>query len=196
MGEKWSFSKETKEKMSVIAKKYYKENPNSKRGFQIGVSYNKGKKLPWITVSNKKRKGSKWGHHTDETKKKISNTKLTKYTFEERSKIAKHARKFNILPKKDTTIEIKIQEFLNTLNINYFTHQYMNIKHGYQCDVFIPSLNLVIEADGNYWHDYPDGREIDHLRTKELLEAGYKVLRIWESDIRKMDIIKFQEMLI
>jgi len=97
-----------------------------------------------------------------------------------------------ILPKKDTTIEVKIQNFLKKLGIDFFTHQYMKIKHGYQCDILIPSMNLVIECDGDYWHKYPLGNDIDHVRTSELLKKGFKVLRLWEFEIKKMDIGQFQ----
>ena len=102
-------------------------------------------------------------------------------------------RKYQVLPKKDTKIEVKIQNFLKELGISFFTHQYMKIEHGYQCDILIPYLNLVIECDGDYWHKYPIGRDIDHIRTNELIKKGFKVLRIWEFEIKKMNIDTFKE---
>ena len=105
------------------------------------------------------------------------------------------ARAKQILPKKDTKIEVKIQKFLKRLGIEFFTHQYMKIEHGYQCDILIPSMNMVIECDGDYWHKYPVGNEIDHIRTSELLGKGFKVLRMWECEIKKLDINKFQGIL-
>lgn len=94
-----------------------------------------------------------------------------------------------VFPKKDTSIEIKIQNQLRELGYDFFTHQYMKeIEHRYQCDILIPSLNLVIECDGNYWHKYPVGNDIDHIRTSELVSKGFKVLRLWELDIRKMSL--------
>ena len=71
----------------------------------------------------------------------------------------------------------------------------MKIKHGYLCDFFIPSLNLIIETDGDYWHKYPIGRDIDKVRTKELIEKGFKVLRLWENEIVKMDLKELKEKL-
>ena len=83
--------------------------------------------------------------------------------------------------------------FLKELGYEFFTHQYMKeIEHGYQCDILIPSMNLVIECDGVYWHKYPIGNNIDHIRTKELLEKGFKVLRLWEKEINVMNIIQFK----
>jgi very-short-patch-repair endonuclease len=108
-----------------------------------------------------------------------------------RQKLRNH-RATQIFPLKDSSIEIKIQNYLKQLNIDFFTHQYMNITHGYQCDIFIPSLNLVVECDGIYWHHYPTGRDIDHIRTKELLDKGFKVLRLWEFEIRDISLTEFE----
>lgn len=105
-------------------------------------------------------------------------------------------RKTAVFPKKDTSIEVKIQNFLKILGIEFFTHQYMKIEHGYQCDILIPSMNLVIECDGDYWHKYSTGRDIDHIRTSELLSKGFKVLRLWENEIKIMELNDFKEKLI
>lgn len=107
----------------------------------------------------------------------------------------KKARAKQITPTKDTKIEVKIQNFLKQLGIDFFTHQYMKIEHGYQCDILIPSMNLIIECDGDYWHKYPIGRNIDNIRTSELLERGFKVLRLWEFEIKPMTIKQFEEKL-
>lgn len=112
------------------------------------------------------------------------------------SKQMKERRKNMIFPTKDSSIEIKIQNFLKQLGIEFFTHQYMKeIEHGYQCDILIPSMNLVIECDGNYWHKYPIGKDIDHIRTKELIEKGFKVLRLWEFEIKAMSLNQFKNKL-
>lgn len=114
-----------------------------------------------------------------------------------------------ILPKKDTSIEIKIQNFLKQLYIEFFTHQHMHIEHGYQCDIFIPNLNTIIECDGDYWHGNRElfsedklskrilnQRKLDNIRTRELIEKGYKVIRLWEKDIKLMNINKFKEIIL
>jgi len=102
-------------------------------------------------------------------------------------------RSKRVFPLKDTTIEVKLQMYLKELKIEFFTHRYMNeIKHAYQCDIFIPSLNLVVECDGDYWHRYPTGRDIDHVRTAELLEKGFKVLRLWEFEIKDLGLDEFK----
>ncbi len=131
------------------------------------------KKLSKAKLGNKYNLGNK---HTEESIKKI-----------------KEARAKQILQIKETSIEIKIKDFLKQLGIDFFTHQYMKeIEHSYQCDILIPSMNLVIECDGDYWHKYPIGLEKDHIRTKELIEKGFKVLRLWEYEIRVMKIEEFK----
>jgi len=109
-------------------------------------------------------------------------------------KIKKNRAK-QVLPKRDTKIEVKIQNFLKTLGIEFFTHQYMDIKHNYLCDILIPSMNLVIECDGTYWHKYPIGNDLDYIRTKELIEKGFKVLRLWEFEINEMSVEGFENKL-
>lgn len=54
---------------------------------------------------------------------------------------------------------------------------------GYYCvDAFIPP-DIVIEVDGEYWHNFPDGLDRDFIKTKALEDAGYKVHRYWAKDM-------------
>ncbi len=122
-----------------------------------------------------------------------------------RSKI-KVARAKQVLPLFDSSIEVKIQNFLKHLGIEFLTHQYINIKYAYQCDILIPSMNTVIECDGDYWHGnldkYGDCRNLtskqkiqrclDYERTAQLECEGFKVIRLWENDINKMDVNEFK----
>ena len=123
---------------------------------------------------------------------------------EKRIKI-KNKRKLQIFPIKDTSIEVKIQKFLTQLQIEYFTHKYMHIEHGYQCDIFIPvqkgiMQKTIIECDGDYWHGNPIIYPIpinetqrlalikDKIRTKELKVKGFRVIRLWENEIKQMNL--------
>lgn len=149
------------------------------------------------------KKSEEWKHKIAESNKRTKNspewlatTGLKMLEF----------RKQLVVPKKDTSIEVKVQEMLKQLGMEFFTHSYINILHGYQCDLFVPALNLIIECDGDYWHGNPaffkdlndrqkKQRERDVLRTKELNAKGYNVLRLWECDIRKMNLETFAIML-
>lgn len=96
----------------------------------------------------------------------------------------KLARSKQIFPKNDTGIELKMQDLLRQLGIEFKKHHSIaGIPHSYQCDIFIPDTRTVIECDGNYWHKHPFGLPIDHLRTAELRAAGYRVIRLWEHQI-------------
>lgn len=120
---------------------------------------------------------------------KINNPFINKKHSENTINNIKQKRAKQIVPLQDTTIEVKIQDYLKLLGIDFLTHQYMKeIEHSYQCDIFIPSMRLVIECDGIYWHKYPTGNNIDHIRTEEMISKGFKVLRLWEIDIRKMTL--------
>jgi len=212
-GHKLSLGSEIKRRenisLALIGKTLSKKHcENMSKGMK-----NPSKEIKEKRVRNRMKKG--WFKNLKETKKKMSesnhcywkdkqfsedhikNLKKShiKYYKEHPEEIErlKEQRAKIVLPVKDTSIEVKIQQFLKTLGIEYFTHQYMKIEHGYQCDVLIPSMNLVIECDGDYWHKYPIGREIDHIRTKELIEKGFKVLRLWEFEIREITLDDFED---
>ncbi len=179
-------SKETKTKMSIAKRKRMKE-----LGYVNSPETRKKLSETW------KKKWVK-GEVTDRQKTNIIG-KGIKTQFKKGHKVpekwreaVRKNRATQIFPKIDSSIEVKIQNYLEQLKIEFFTHQYMNIKHKYQCDILIPSMNLVIECDGNYWHKYPIGMEIDHIRTKELIEKGFKVLRLWEIEIKDMNLNDFK----
>ncbi|MFE5331337.1 DUF559 domain-containing protein [Embleya sp. NPDC056575] len=60
-------------------------------------------------------------------------------------------------------------------------------------DAAIPDLRLVLQADGDYWHglherDHRDPRVAanmanDAYQDRKLTEAGWQVLRFWETDL-------------
>lgn len=65
-------------------------------------------------------------------------------------------------------------------------------------DVYVPEYNLIIFWDGEYWHGHPtklkngipDKRQdqrIKYDKSQEayLLKCGYKILRFWESEVKK-----------
>ena len=91
---------------------------------------------------------------------------------------SKDARLYQIMPYKDTTIEIKLQQSLNNINIEFEKHKPI---FG-QPDIFIKP-NVCVFADGDYWHGLEKSKRRDREVNKTLKSHGYTVLRFWERDI-------------
>lgn len=134
-----------------------------------------------------------------DTIKRNGGFKQSDYQKKKASIAVKKARKLQIFPIKDTAIEVKMQNYLKQLGVEFYTHQWIDIEHGYQCDILIPSKKLVIECDGDYWHGYwsygnnlskdqKEQRKEDLIRTNEMRDKGYKVLRFWETEIKLMEL--------
>lgn len=136
-----------------------------------------------------------------------------KFSKEHRTKLSETKKrlyaegKLNIYnPIKNSSIEKKIQNFLKKLKIDFLTHQHIKIKHGYLVDILIPCMNVVVECDGDYFHGNINKYSIltekqekqkqkDKIRTKELIEKGFRVIRLWEREIKKMNIKIFKSIL-
>ena len=91
----------------------------------------------------------------------------------------------------DTKPERQLKAILDVSKLIY--------EHPFQVDdkvydFFIPSLNLLIEVDGNYWHGYGltkqqmnpmqfKHRTNDTFKTKLAKRRGFNLLRIWENSV-------------
>lgn len=117
---------------------------------------------------------------TEEHKKKIGAANKGKRRTEEHKQKYREARLKQVFPKGDTLIEKAIQKELTKRGI--FFQKQISLIGKYQADILIN--NLVVECDGDYWHNYPDGLEKDRVRDKDLIEAGYQVLRFWGNEIK------------
>ena len=169
-------SNETKEKISLSVKNFIQNNPNEV-GFQKGNKHFLGLR------------------HSEEAKKKISlANKGRKHSEEARAKM-KLTRLKQIMPFRDTSIEIRLQDWLKEQNIEFETH-YSILG---QPDIFIKP-NICIFADGCYWHKCPDcgfghKRERDEMVTGELQKQGYTVIRLWEHDIKNNQFNSLNQLL-
>lgn len=83
-----------------------------------------------------------------------------------------------------TKIEAAVMTALNERELPYFVHYPVD---GYVADILVPSLSLVIECDGAYYHDRRNGT--DEIRDAAMLALGYETLRLSEGEIngRKWD---------
>lgn len=100
-------------------------------------------------------------------------------------------RKKSVQKFKDTGIELKVAAALDALKLTYITQYY--IQDLLAVDFFLPEYNVIIEADGCYFHACPihcpnsfkwkPGK--DYMRTQVMRGMGYTVLRLWEHDINE-----------
>lgn len=89
-------------------------------------------------------------------------------------------------------LELAGKAILDELKIGYQEQAPMFKK--FLVDVLIEDSKLVIQWDGNYWHCHPDyvpfserqtrRAKLDKSQDAYLKKAGYRVLRIWESDVK------------
>ena len=87
-----------------------------------------------------------------------------------------------------TKIEAAVLIALNDRDIPYFTHKYVD---GYVADVLVPSLNLIIECDGEYYHSRRNGH--DEARDAAMAQLGYETLRLPEAEIKAKDWTRLDE---
>lgn len=80
-----------------------------------------------------------------------------------------------------SSIEIMVKDVLEQLGENYH-HQYGIGK--FLVDFYLPERNLVIEADGEYWHSLERGKARDARKNQYMQEKHINIARLKESDIR------------
>jgi len=213
----------TKRKLSIINKgkhfspktEFKKGRRNQNRGLKLGKN---PRHSEWMKKNRAGKNHPRYGKkHSVEERLKISNSLKKRYKDGDLISPLTILRKSGKLkvPYKDTSIEVKIQKFLKQLGIEFVAHQCIkDIKYGYQCDIFIPkqegiNQKTVIECDGDYWHGNleiysidkmrqgtKEQRCLDYERTAQLEEAGFRVIRLWEHEIKEMDINKFNTQII
>lgn len=141
-------------------------------------------------------------HHSQEAKEKMSSTRITRelskgennpmfgktHTPEAIKKIFSN-RKMNKLEKI-------VADELDRAKIPYY-FQYFITEDGVckSYDFKIKTKPLIIEVDGDFWHGNPNQsnhhihvnktRKNDKLKDEIAMKRGYKVIRLWESDIKK-----------
>ena len=75
------------------------------------------------------------------------------------------------------------------MDIKYIRGKYFSHKHSFPVDFFLPDYDVIIEIDGEHWHNFPLGRDIDIQRDKELSELGYTVFRVWAEEFIMTEIL-------
>jgi len=144
----------------------------------------KGKKHPMY--------GKKW---EDIYGIKGAKKRKARYSLKMRQNIIKRLKN-NQIPFLNTKIEKKIAQELNKKSFS-FVPQYL-VDKKFVCDFALPTFNIIIECDGDYWHANPKiydhknldlrqkrNNQRDKFKDKYLTKKGWKVFRFFESEINK-----------
>ena len=181
----------TKEQRLAISK--------GKKGKTNAGSFKKG-----VVSWNKGLKGFNLGHVvSEETRRKIGKAnsisqlgkKQTKETIEKRIFKTKGRKRTEEAKRKmreakinnpnrifrDTKIELKIEALLIENDINH--QKQVPLCNVAIVDFYLPDKKLVVQCDGDYWHNRPGAQERDKRQDKVLTQNGYTVIRLWEHDI-------------
>lgn len=121
---------------------------------------------------------------TEEHRKKISEgvkRHLGSFAYEELLAWTEPGRCAAIHTTSGTSIERAVWEILDALGVEYETQKQIG---PYFVDICIPSRNLVIECDGEWWHSQPEAIRRDKAKDTYLKKRGYHVLRLPERVIR------------
>ena len=97
------------------------------------------------------------------------------------------------LRKKPTIWENKLWEHLKRRNLGFRFKRQVYIG-GYLVDLSCHAKKLIVELDGAY-HATDSGRLYDQERSRFLKHEGYRIVRIWNSEIDK-DINKVLDRII
>jgi G:T-mismatch repair DNA endonuclease (very short patch repair protein) len=207
-------SEATRKKMSEAAKNMSKETRKKisktltgrKRSDSIKKKISessKGKKMSEAAKKKISEVAKKRPKISEVTRKKMSESgKISANRPEKLAQTRKH-RATQKFPFKDTKIEIITQTILEKNNIDFVKHKTFKFEKSFhQADIVIEP-DKVIEVNGDYWHFNPktyDGESIQRLRQKTLKakdvwerdkkiiegikQQGYKVLVVWESELK------------
>lgn len=153
-------------------------------------------------------------HHTQENKQKFSDNNTIRVpvtcevcgdTVHRRPSVAKNQRTCSTkcrsvltfsLSSQRTSIELKVAELLDQMGIRHISQHVVS-----KCcvDEFLPDFNVILEVHGDFWHGNPEvygegkqpllemqrkNRIRDMRRNKWLESKGFKVICVWEKDIK------------
>ena len=83
-----------------------------------------------------------------------------------------------------TSIERKVEEVLQALGL-WFIREFRIKNRVY--DFYLPDFNMLIEADGTYWHSRPESIENDSYKNSLAESMGYRLVRLTEEQINSED---------
>jgi very-short-patch-repair endonuclease len=95
-------------------------------------------------------------------------------------------------PQTTSKAELIFFEKLKLIFGNEVVHKFKIAGITHEYDFFIPSQNIIIEFDGDYWHGnkklydltarMKQQYHIDESWNEKAIQAGYKIIRVWSSE--------------
>jgi len=111
--------------------------------------------------------------------------------LQEHSRLTKEGLQIAPKQKRNSDEEMKFLECLRSLHPDV-VHRYRIDGINHEFDFFVPSKNLIIEYDGDYWHGNKALHELtsamkkqfrlDQSWTRAAQERGYTMHRVWASE--------------
>lgn len=159
--------------------------------FAVGMTpWSKGKKMPAHIVESaaKVNRGKKLSEAhkraISKTHKKrgVGNYMKKAWTLERMKSMSIKGITKQQTMKEPTSIEKAVYDELKDRGL-LFEKQYL-VNGKFLVDAYIPSLNLVIECDGDYWHSLDRVIKRDRAKNAYLTKCGYGLARFTETDIR------------
>ena len=90
-----------------------------------------------------------------------------------------------VLQNTVSSIELKVKSQLDNIGIRYIQQKSVtNGERNFYLDFYIPSLKLVIECNGDYWHNLPERKQRDKELKEYVESTGRKIVFIWEHEIK------------
>lgn len=203
-----SLIKQYSQLKSDSLKKYYKLHPHHTKGKPKSEEQKEK-----MSIARKKWY-KKQGGFPEETKKKISKTKivngdslgaknpmfgkkrldLSKRNIESwkdinfRKKIRKILSKTTYRgSKRQKQLYKFLCKFFNKTNIKF--NDWKLLDHKYEVDILICPLKIAIEWDGYHWH-YELGNEYRDIKKNEaLIQKGWKFIRVTDSHLNKSEVL-------
>lgn len=134
---------------------------------------------------------------TEEAKAKLSELGKIRWADPERREKQRFNR-INYFKNKQFNQKSKLEQFFEDLLVDLgigFENQYP--LNGYLYDFYIPSKNILIEVDGDWYHCNPIKHpeaihpiqkavvKNDAAKNESAKDAGIELLRFWETDVKK-----------
>ena len=155
---------------------------------KIEGTFQPPRQIPWTEERRRKtsesRKGKPIKRNPNQKSAKGIKLNLTQEQRAKRSYVMAKAIKDNKIPKSNTSIEKLFKSWCNDHNIEY-EQQYMLTHKSitWLYDFYLPQFNMLVELDGEFWHQTPKQINRDKMKTRSASELGFRFLRLSSNNL-------------